>query len=77
MPHLSVLEDLASEYGIFLKVCLYVVDDEQAANPVLMRELKSSKLPQFRFYPNEKTGSEKLEASYPITIPSGDHNEVR
>lgn len=57
MPHLSVIEDMAKEYGQFLKVYLYVVDDLTVASADLVREFKSSELPQFRFYPNQKTGS--------------------
>ena len=52
------------------------IDEDQTAD--LKREFKSSKLPQFRFYPNLKTGQEKRAASFEIIYPkNGDIAEVR
>lgn len=52
------------------------IDEDQTAD--LKREFKSSKLPQFRFYPNLKTGQEKRAASFEIVYPkNGDIGEVR
>lgn len=38
MPHLSVIEDMAKEYGLFLNVCLYVVHDLASSSADLKRE---------------------------------------
>ena len=51
-----------------MTVALLVVDPE-TNSAELKREFKSSKLPQFRFYPNLKTGEEKHRASYEIVLP--------
>ena len=56
LDYLSVLEDLSNEYNQFLGVALLVIDDLSAANADLKREFKNAKLPQFRYYPNLKTG---------------------
>ena len=51
-----MVEELAKEYGAFLNVGLYVVEDIAEVSADLKREFKTTKLPQFRFYPNLKTG---------------------
>lgn len=51
-----------------MNIALLVVDPETSSTK-LKREFKSSKLPQFRFYPNLKTGEEKQRASYEILLP--------
>ena len=59
-----------------MNIALLVVDE--TANADLKREFKSSKLPQFRFYPNLKTGQDKRSASFEIVYPKGGSvDEVR
>jgi len=55
--------------GSYMKIALMVVDESQNAD--LKREFKSSKVPQWRFYPNLKTGQDKRAASYEIVGPKG------
>ena len=55
-----------------------MIEDVSAASADLKKEFKSAKLPQFRFYPNLKTGAEKKDKSFEIILPkSGDEAEVR
>ena len=68
LTHLELIEEISREYGQFLNVALLVVDSE-TNSAELKREFKSSKLPQFRFYPNLKTGEEKHRAAYEIVLP--------
>ena len=70
MLHSQVVEDLASEYGDFINVVMYVVDDAQASSSELKTEFKSTKLPLFRYYPNQKEGDAKRQASFNIVLPS-------
>ena len=70
MLHSQVVEDLASEYGDFINVVMYVVDDAQASSSELKSEFKSTKLPLFRYYPNQKEGDSKRQASFNIVLPS-------
>jgi hypothetical protein len=49
---LSVLEKFAQNYGAFMNFGVFVVEDAQAVSNDLKKEFKSTKLPQFRFYPN-------------------------
>ena len=49
---------------------MYVVDDVQASSSDLKKEFKSTKLPLFRYYPNQKTKEEKRAASFNIVLPS-------
>ena len=70
MLHSQVVEDLASEYGDFINVVMYVVDDAQASSSELKTEFKSTKLPLFRYYPNQKVGDAKRQASFNIVLPS-------
>lgn len=66
------------EYGSFLNVNLLVVEDVAGSSADLKREFKSSKLPQFRFYPNNKTGSDKRNDSYELMLPkSSEVGEVK
>ena len=77
MTLLPVLEQLSSELGSFMNVALLVSDGSEAATAELKREFKSSKVPQFRFYPNLKTGSDKRAASFEIIFPkAGETDEV-
>ena len=78
LDYLSVIEDLSRKYGDFLNVALLVIDDLSAANADLKREFKSAKIPQFRFYPNLKTGQEKKDKSFEIMIAkNGDVEDVK
>ena len=70
MIHSQVVEDLASEYGDFINVVMYVVDDAQASSSELKTEFKSTKLPLFRYFPNQKEGDAKRQASFNIVLPS-------
>ena len=70
MLHSQVVEDLASEYGDFINVVMYVVDDAQASSSELKTEFKSTRLPLFRYYPNQKQGDSKRQASFNIVLPS-------
>ena len=70
MLHSSVVEDLAQEYGDFINIAMYVVDDLQASSSDLKKEFKSTKLPLFRYYPNMKIGEDKRTASFNIVLPS-------
>ena len=64
--------------GEFVNFALLVVDDEATNAADLKREFKSSKLPQFRFYPNLKTGTDKRVSSFEIMLPkNGSEDEVR
>ena len=54
-------------------MCLLVIDDIAESSADLKREFKSAKLPQFRFYPNIKTGQDKRSASFEIVIPNTDN----
>ena len=56
MDYMSIIEDLAGEYGVFMNIALYVIEDMQKSTDDLKREFKTAKLPHMRFYPNEKTG---------------------
>ena len=49
---------------------MYVVDDAQASSSELKTEFKSTKLPLFRYYPNQKVGDAKRQASFNIVLPS-------
>ena len=49
---------------------MYVVDDAQASSSELKTEFKSTKLPLFRYYPNQKEGEAKRQASFNIVMPS-------
>lgn len=75
MPHLEVIEDLASKYGEFMNIALYVVEEDDNAQrqsqtaAELKKEFKSAKVPQMRFYPNGKKDGEKREASFEIMLP--------
>ena len=76
LEYLPLLEELAGEMGPFMNIALLVVDETSSAD--IKREFKSSKLPQFRFYPNLKTGQEKRTDSFEIVYPKGgDIDEVR
>ena len=48
---------------------LFVVDDVDAVSADLKKEFKTTKLPQFRFYPNTKKGDNKRKASFEVVIP--------
>ena len=62
--------------GSFVNVALLVVDENSSAD--LKREFKSTKTPQFRFYPNLKTGQEKRTASFEIVYPkNGEIKDVK
>ena len=62
--------------GSFVNVALLVVDENSSAD--LKREFKSTKTPQFRFYPNLKTGQEKRSASFEIVYPkNGEIKDVK
>jgi len=37
MPHLEIIENLAQEYGEFLNIALYVVDDAQESSSDLKK----------------------------------------
>lgn len=67
LDYLPILEELSAEMGMFANVALLVVDEDSSAD--LKREFKSTKLPQFRFYPNLKTGQDKRSSSFEIVIP--------
>ena len=56
MTHLPIMEEFAREMGTFMQVAVLIVDDVAEMSADLKSELKSAKLPQFRFYPNVKTG---------------------
>ena len=76
LEFLPILEEFSAKMGSFMNIALLVVDE--TANADLKREFKSSKLPQFRFYPNLKTGQDKRSASFEIVYPkSGSLDEVR
>jgi len=45
MPHLDIIEAVASEYGYFLNVALFAVDDADITSAELKQEFKSGKLP--------------------------------
>ena len=61
-----------------MNIALFVIDDVQKSTTDLKREFKSAKLPHIRFYPNEKTGDEKRDASFEIVLPrTGDIDAVR
>lgn len=78
LTHVSVIEELAQEYGSFINVGLLVVDDVNEVTADLKKEFKSSKLPQIRYYPNLKTDTEKRGASFEIVTPkAGDHDSVK
>ena len=62
---------MAQEYGDFMNFGLFVIDDVEASSSDLKKEFKSTKLPQFRSYPNGKEGEEKRKASFEIMIPKG------
>lgn len=49
-----------------------MIEDVAESSADLKREFKSSKLPQFRFYPNNKTGQEKKAGSFEIIVPKTD-----
>ena len=49
------MSQLAAEYGLFINVCVLVVEDTNTVNAELKAEFKSSKLPLLRFYPINKT----------------------
>lgn len=72
LSYLSILEDFAKEYGMFLNVNLFVIEDAAASSADLKREFKSTKLPLFRFYPNNKTGQDKRNNSFEIILPKTD-----
>lgn len=74
MLHSAIIEDLAQEYGDFINIGMYVVDDIQASNSDLKKEFKSTKLPIFRYYPNQKEGEAKRSASFNIVLPSEAYN---
>lgn len=59
MLHSQVVENLALEFGDFINVVMYVVDDAQASSSELKTEFKSTKFPLFRYYPNQKKGEAK------------------
>jgi hypothetical protein len=48
---------------------LWVIDDVDGKSAELKKELKTTKLPQFRFYPNMVKGAEKREKSFEIYVP--------
>ena len=78
MPHLEIIESLASEYGEFLNIALYVVDDAQESGSDLKKQFKSARVPQFRFYPNGKTDEDKKNASFEIMLPkTNDIEEIK
>jgi len=57
---------------------LFVVEDVQESSSDLKKEFKTTKLPHFRFYPNQKTDSEKRTASFEVMIPkSKDPEEIK
>ena len=70
MMHSNVIEELASEYGDFINLAMYAVDDVQASSSDLKKEFKSTKLPLFRYYNNQKTGEDKRASSFNIVLPS-------
>lgn len=53
-----------------------MVEDVAEVSADLKREFKTNKLPQFRFYPNIKTGQDKRNGSFEIVIPSGGDTEA-
>ena len=69
---MSILEDLAREYGAFMNIGLFVIEDLQKSSNDLKREFKSTKLPHIRFYPNQKTGEDKRSSSFEIVLPKTD-----
>ena len=65
-------------YGDFINFGLYVVEDIDAASADLKKEFKTTKLPQFRFYPNIKKGDDKRKASFEIVFPkTKDMDKIR
>ena len=71
MDYLPVIEELARDYGAFMNIALYVIDDVQKSQSDLKKEFKSSKLPHLRFYPNAKTSDDKRANSFEIVLPKG------
>ena len=59
-----------------MQIAVLVVEDPAQSSADLKREFKSSKLPQFRFYPNLKKGEEKRSASFEIILPKSDDPAV-
>ena len=76
MDYMSIIEDLAGEYGVFMNIALYVIEDMQKSTDDLRREFKTAKLPHMRFYPNEKTGEEKRNGSFEVILPKTDDIET-
>ena len=72
---MPIVEEFARSYGDFLRIAVLIVDDVAEMSADLKREFKSAKLPQFRFYPNEKTGQEKRQSSFEIILPKSDDIE--
>lgn len=76
LTYLPVLEEIGKEYGTFLNVCLLVIEDVAKSSADLKKEFKTTKLPQFRFYPNIKTGQDKKSASFEIVLPKTDDIKI-
>jgi hypothetical protein len=68
LDYMPVIEDLAREMGSFVNIAMLVIDDLEASSADLKKEFKSTKLPQFRFYPNLKTGQDKRIAAHEIMV---------
>lgn len=64
-PHLPMVEELGAKYGQYINIIALIVDDPTAAK----KEMKSRKLPVFRFYKNELKGQSKRDTSFEILIP--------
>ena len=61
-----------------MNFALLVVDEEATGTADLKKEFKSAKLPQMRFYPNLKKGTDKRVSSFEIMLPKdADEGEVR
>lgn len=75
LTYLPIVEEFARSYGDFLRIAVLVVDDVAEMSADLKREFKSAKLPQFRFYPNEKTGQDKRQSSFEIMFNKSDDIE--
>ena len=76
LTHLPIMEEFAREMGTFMQVAVLIVDDVAEMSADLKSEFKSAKLPQFRFYPNVKTGQDKKQASFEIVTSKSDDLEV-
>ena len=67
--NMAAMMTLAKEYSAFMNFGLWVVETVDEKSAELQKEFKTTKLPQFRFYPNMVKGAEKREKSFEIYVP--------